>query len=363
MFLFTNILNWFSTMNITIKPYSQDYDKQCADLEQYLWKEDEKGREIRFDWAYTHCPVHEKPLCVIAVNEDEELVGFRGYFLNKYKIGNEEFLVAQLSDTVVSDKARRQGIFQKMTNFSLDYLKDSGVSLIINLSPSWPPYYGYKKISFEDLSQFHSKYKFGFGSILSEKSFRKKRSWKERKETVVSMKGITYHIASSIDQSVIAQVEQLVSTSHIHSSLSIDILKWRTSRPGKDYLYAYTMDASDKLYSFMILSTVDYYNYNLGLFLSDHPETFKLLFRLFRKEYKPSTIAAWDFAMDDSSRKLLNKVGMVSIPFINKIRKNPPALVRTLQTNEDGSLNWNIGGVDIRKVENWTINKFDLDSF
>ena len=212
-------------------------------------------------------------------------------------------------------------------------------------------------------SQFHSKYKFGFGSILSEKSFRKKRSWKERKETVVSMKGITYHIASSIDQSVIAQVEQLVSTSHIHSSLSIDILKWRTSRPGKDYLYAYTMDASDKLYSFMILSTVDYYNYNLGLFLSDHPETFKLLFRLFRKEYKPSTIAAWDFAMDDSSRKLLNKVGMVSIPFINKIRKNPPALVRTLQTNEDGSLNWNIGGVDIRKVENWTINKFDLDSF
>ena len=339
-------------MNITIKPYSQDYDKQCADLEQYLWKEDEKGREIRFDWAYTHCPVHEKPLCVIAVNEDEEVVGF-----------NEEFLVAQLSDTVVSDKARRQGIFQKMTNFSLDYLKDSGVSLIINLSPSWPPYYGYKKISFEDLSQFHSKYKFGFGSILSEKSFRKKRSWKERKETVVSMKGITYHIASSIDQSVIAQVEQLVSTSHIHSSLSIDILKWRTSRPGKDYLYAYTMDASDKLYSFMILSTVDYYNYNLGLFLSDHPETFKLLFRLFRKEYKPSTIAAWDFAMDDSSRKLLNKVGMVSIPFINKIRKNPPALVRTLQTNEDGSLNWNIGGVDIRKVENWTINKFDLDSF
>lgn len=363
MFLFTNILNWFSTMNITIKPYSQDYDKQCADLEQYLWKEDEKGREIRFDWAYTHCPVHEKPLCVIAVNEDEEVVGFRGYFLNKYKIGNEEFLVAQLSDTVVSDKARRQGIFQKMTNFSLDYLKDSGVSLIINLSPSWPPYYGYKKISFEDLSQFHSKYKFGFGSILSEKSFRKKRSWKERKETVVSMKGITYHIASSIDQSVIAQVEQLVSTSHIHSSLSKDILKWRTSRPGKDYLYAYTMDASDKLYSFMILSTVDYYNYNLGLFLSDHPETFKLLFRLFRKEYKPSTIAAWDFAMDDSSRKLLNKVGMVSIPFINKIRKNPPALVRTLQTNEDGSLNWNIGGVDIRKVENWTINKFDLDSF
>ena len=351
-------------MNITIKPYSQEYAKQCADLEQHLWKEDEKGREVRFDWAYTHCPVHEKPLCVIAVNENDEVMGFRGYFLNKYRIGNEEFLVAQLSDTVVSNKARRQGIFQKMTDFSLDYLKDNGASLIINLSPSWPPYYGYKKISFEDLSQFHSKYKFGFGSILTQKLLGKDRcDWKKRKEAQISIGGMSYHITSSIDQSVIAQVEQLIRAPKIHSSLSPDILQWRTSRPGKDYLYAYTMDASEKLHSFMMLSTADYYNYNMGLFLSDHAETFKQLFRFFRKEYKPATVAAWDFALDETGRKLLNKIGMVSIPFINKIRKNPPALVRTLQTNEDGSLNWNIGGVDIRKVENWTINKFDLDSF
>lgn len=351
-------------MNITIKPYSQEYAKQCADLEQHLWKEDEKGREVRFDWAYTHCPVHEKPLCVIAVNENDEVMGFRGYFLNKFLVHNETILTAEICDTVVSPKARRQGIFQKMTNYSLPYLKENGVNMIVDLGPSWPPYHGYKKIDFEDLSQFHSKYKFGIGSILTQKLLGKGRcDWKKRKEILTSIDGLTYHITSSINQSVIAQVKLLVRTSKIHSSLSPDILQWRTSRPGKDYLYAYTMDASEKLQSFIMLSTADYYNYNLGLFLSDHAETFKQLFRLFRKEYKPATVAAWDFALDETSRKLLNKIGMVSIPFINKIRKNPPALVRTLQTNEDGSLNWNVGGVDIRKVENWTINKFDLDSF
>lgn len=351
-------------MNITIKPYSQEYAKQCADLEQHLWKEDEKGREIRFDWAYTNCPVHEKPLCVIAVNEEDEVLGFRGYFLNKYRIGDEEFLVAQLSDTVVSDKARRQGIFQKMTDFSLDYLKDNGASLIINLSPSWPPYHGYKKIDFEDLSQFHSKYRFGFGNILTQKLLGKDRcDWKNRKEILTSKGGMTFHIASSIDQSVIAQVGQLVSTTHIHSSLSPDILKWRFVRPGKDYVYVYAVDASNKLHSFMMFCTTDYFNYQLGLCLSDQIESIRPIFRYFKKEYKPATIAAWDFALDETGRKLLNKMGVVSIPFINKIRKNPPALVRTLQTYEDGSLNWNIGGVDIRKVENWTINKFDLDSF
>ena len=351
-------------MNITIKPYSQEYAKQCADLEQHLWKEDEEGREIRFDWAYTHCPVHEKPLCVIAVNEDDEVLGFRGYFLNKYRIGNREFLVAQLSDTVVSDKARRQGIFQKMTDFSLNYLKENGATLIINLSPSWPPYYGYKKIDFADMCPFHSKYKFGIGSVLAEKLFRKDRLlWKNRKEFMTSRGVMTYHITSSIEQFVIAQVEQLVSTTHIHSSLSPDILKWRFARPGKDYIYAYAVDASNKLHSFMMFCTTDYFNYHLGLYLSDQTESFKPLFRYFKKEFKPATVAAWDFALDETSRQLLKKLRMVSIPFINKIRKNPPALVRTLQTNEDDSLNWNIGGVDIRKVENWTINKFDLDSF
>ena len=351
-------------MGITIKPYSREYSGQCADLEQFLWREDKAGREIRFDWAYTNNPVYENPLCVIAVNEEDEVLGFRGYFLNKYRIGNEEFLVAQLSDTVVSSKARRQGIFQKMTDFSIDYLKENGVSLILNLSPSWPPYYGYKKIGFEDLGQFHSRYKFGFGSIIAEKLYGKNRgNWDQRKEAVKAIGGLTYHIAPAVDKSVISQVRQLVSTSRIHSSLSPDILQWRTARPGKDYLYAFTMDASGRLQSFMMLSTSDFFNYNLGLYLTRKVETFKQLLRLFKKEYKPATIAAWDFALDETSKKLLKRMGMVPIPFINKIRKNPPALVRTLRTCEDGSLNWIIGGVDMRKVENWTINKFDLDSF
>ncbi len=351
-------------MNITIKPYSQEYAKQCADLEQHLWKEDEKGREIRFEWAYTNCPVHEKPLCVIAVNEEDEVLGFRGYFLNKYRIGNEEFLVAQLSDTVVSVKARRQGIFQKMTDFSLDYLKDNGASLIINLSPSWPPYHGYKKISFEDLGQFHSKYKFGFCSLFNAKLLKKSRAnWNERGETKMSKKGLTLHVLQNVDDPIVSQANNLLSTTRIHSSLAFDILKWRTVRPDKHYVYVYALDDSGKLHGFVMFKTGDYFNYDLGLYLSDETDTFIQLFRLFKMEYKPATVAAWNFALDDNSHKLLRKVGMISIPFINKIRKNPPALVRTLQTYEDGSLNWNIGGVDIRKVENWTINKFDLDSF
>lgn len=351
-------------MEITVKPYSKEYAKQCADLEQYLWKEDRQGRETRFEWAYANCPVYKKPLCVIAVDENDEVMGFRGYFLNKFVVNGKEVLVAQLSDTVVSDKARRQGIFQKMTNFSLPYLKDKGVSSIINLSPSWPPYYGYKKIGFEDLGQFHSKYKFNIYNLISQNLLKKDRlGWNDRKEISRSMNGLTLHVSQSVDDSVISQVNGLSSTERIHSSLASDILKWRTTRPGQHYVYAYATDHSGKLHSFAMFKTKDYYKYDMGVYLSASADTFVQLYRLLKRQYKPAIVAAWDFALDDESRSLLKKVGMVSIPFINKIRKNPPSLIRTLQTDQNGNLDWNIEGKDIRKAENWSIYKIDLDSF
>ena len=112
-----------------------------------------------------------------------------------------------------------------------------------------------------------------------------------------------------------------------------------------------------------MFKTKDYYKYDLGLYLSASADTFVHLYRLFTRQYKPAIVAAWDFALDDESRSLLKKVGMVSIPFINKIRKNPPSLIRTLQTDQNGNLDWIIEGRDIRNAENWSIYKIDLDSF
>ena len=97
--------------------------------------------------------------------------------------------------------------------------------------------------------------------------------------------------------------------------------------------------------------------------LYNNSKILKKLFKTFCHNYRPAAIAAWDFALDEKNHKMLRMLGMHSIPFINKIRKNPPVLVRTLQTNQDGDLNWIVNGIDIRKVENWSISKLDLDSF
>lgn len=351
-------------MEIIIKPFSAEYAEQCADLEQYLWKEDKKDREIRFKWTYLDCPNFHQPLCIIAVNENDEVLGFRGYFLNRFVINDLETTIAQLSDTVVSEKARRMGIFQKMTNFSLQYLKDNGVAMILNLSPSWPPYHGYKKMGFEDLAAFHSKYRFDVCQMLYKYVLKTDRSsWDKKGIACLEKANRKYVLSHSIDDSVLEQVGNFESTDSNYASLSLENIKWRTQRPGRNYIYVYSLDDDNRLHSFVMLKTNDYFNYEIGLMLTDNLSELKTLMNFFKKEYHPAVLAVWDFAMDENKRKMVKKLGMFPIPFINKIRKNPPALLRTLQTNEDGSLNWIINGKDIRNVSNWSINKLDLDSF
>ena len=350
-------------MDITIKPYSKKYFKQCAELQKYLWKENKVNREIRFEWAYNNNPNNTIPLSVIAVNENDEVMGFRGYFLNSFKINNQEFLIAQLSDTVVSEKARRLGIFQNMTNYSLEYLKKNNVAFIVNLSPSWAPYYGYKKIDFADLASFHSVYRFSLINILKERVFKIQRNDLYNIEFERSFNDNTYIISNEANETILSQVEILKKQDLLCSSLNLANIKWRTKRPSSNYIYAYVLNKEEELLSFMMIKSKDFYNYDFGLILTKEMESLKKIMQLFRKTYKPAAVAAWDFALSGEEKLQLKKLGMYSIPFINKIRKNPPAMIRTLHKNEDGSLNWIVNGVDIRDVNNWSISKIDLDSF
>lgn len=349
-------------MDITIKPYSKEYAVQCADLEQYLWKEDTEGRRKRLEWAY-HLNPNAETLAVIAVNENDEVMGFRPFLTFEYDFNGTKVLIAQLTDTVVSNKARRMGILSKMNDFALNYIESIGIKVILNLSPSWPPYYAYKKIAFEDLAPFHSRYNFSLSSLFFVKLLKNKRDWKGRNEDVVIKNGNRYIITQQLSDDVANQVCNLDRGTKIHSSVSAENMKWRSHRPGNTYVYAYSLSEDGKLTSFLMFKTVGYSNYQLGIYLFNDIKDLKRTWKTFKKYYKPCAVAVWDFATDAEQRKAVSAMRMISIPFINKIRKNPPALLRTLQHDANGELDWVINGIDIRNVNNWSITKFDLDSF
>lgn len=127
---------------------------------------------MRFDWTYHKNPNYNKCLSTIAVTSDNEVVGFRGIFLNKFIIGEKSEVVAQICDTVIIPSARKQGLFSKMNRFSIDVLRKEGIKLILDTGPSWIPYYGNKKIGFVDLIPLRHMYDFSWGRILKERHFR-----------------------------------------------------------------------------------------------------------------------------------------------------------------------------------------------
>lgn len=349
-------------MEILVKPYTREYAVQCADLEQYLWPEDARGRMERFEWTYHRNP-NSEPLAVIAVNEKDEVLGFRPFFPFVYMFNGNPVIVAQFSDTVVSNKARRMGILAKMNDFALVYLKEKGIKLILNLSPSWPPYFAYKKIGFEDFAPFHSRYYFGLSSLFADRVIKSVREWNDRTDIHYKIHDLDIYISQSLSDEVAAKVRMLGKCKKITSSVSVENMNWRKEHPNRTYAYAYSFDTMKRLRAFFMFMTKDYYNYHLGLSLSDNMKDLKQTWNCFKKAYRPAIVAGWDFALEDVQREALNIMGFISIPFVNEVRKNPPALIRTLQTNSNGSLDWIVNGLDVRHVENWNITKFDLDSF
>lgn len=349
-------------MQVIIKPYEQGYASQCAELEQYLWKDDKRKCYKRLEWMYHQNP-NSDAMAVIAVNENDEVIGFRPFVLFSYTFHGEEILVAQIADTVVSPKFRRMGILSKMNNFALKYLKNRGIRLILDLGPSWPPYFANKKVGFEDFATFHSRYYFNCSSLISNKILKRNRDNRYSSSYNISIQGIYIVVTHNLSDDIAAKVTLLQDSEKIHSSISLQNLNWRKIRPNSNYVYAYSLDKENNLTSFMMFKTQDYYNFHLGLYLFDAIADLKLAWSMFKKLYKPATVAIWDFAVDKKQNYAIKALRFWSIPFINKIRNNPPALLRTLQCDDQGNLDWIINGLDVRDINKWSITKFDLDSF
>lgn len=347
-------------MEIVIKPFEEKYTVQCADLEKYLWKEDADMRLKRFKWTYLDSPNYHSNLSVIAVNENDEVMGFRGLFVNKFKVLGEDVVVAQIADTIVSPKARRMGIFNKMNVFAFKQLEKENVSFILDTGPSWPPYYGYKKLGFEDLAPFHNVYKYYVGRIIARKLGVSKKITNEIME---ERRGLRYYVTTQISDELLYKIEGSDNSDKIHSSVDFDNLKWRSQKPNKKYVYAYTLDSDNNIESFIMFSTVDFEFFSLGLLIGNNVDAFRYSMKLFEKVCNPTKVMAWDFAINDLHRYILSKLRFYPIPFLSKFRKNPPALVYSVQLNEEGYRNWIINGIDIRDINNWNLSRIDMDSY
>ena len=254
---------------IRIEPFKIEYAAGCAELLRFLWKGDKKEREERFKWAYLQNPFSDEVLSVIAITENNEVVGFRGYFISEFKKENKNFLIAFIADTVVHEKIRRQGIFERMNIFSFDFLHQHGINIILNLTPSWPPYYGYKKLGFKDLSDFKSKYAFyPINHIkINHKKTNIKNIYIEKKQ-----KNIVYTLSNQLPLKIARQIKNLSKESNLfEANLSETNLIWRSQRPSANYLYAYATNGDNMIAFYWFKKINNIYHIGLCSFSSLKP--------------------------------------------------------------------------------------------
>ena len=82
-----------------------------------------------WDWKYLQNPFASSDPEVIVAVEDSKIIGARPFLLAEMWLGNEKVKTAQHCDTMVHPDYQGKGIFNRMEQFAIRYLKDNGYAL------------------------------------------------------------------------------------------------------------------------------------------------------------------------------------------------------------------------------------------
>jgi predicted N-acetyltransferase YhbS len=82
-----------------------------------------------WDWKYIQNPLAPADPEVIVALDNGKIVGARPFVIAEIWLGNEKVRAAQHSDTMVHPEHQGKGIFNRMGQFAIKYLKESGYAL------------------------------------------------------------------------------------------------------------------------------------------------------------------------------------------------------------------------------------------
>lgn len=333
-------------MKIYIKPFESKYRDGVVTVLENLWPWDEAERYARFDWEYLGNPNHEKNLAVVAVNEKEEVVGFRGWVPGIVISNGKDYLVARAADAVVSPYNRRQGVFQKMTIYSLEYLEKNGVDAILNLTSNSQSNPGNLKLGWVPIGQLNIWYRLVI-------SFKKKRL-----SEVDRIRKGKYQI--EITPYIPGGLQFNYQESRIAFSMNDGQLDWYSKFPGVNFITVVAYDSNGKTAGILIFKMTCNTKKTVLFYLNIKDKKLaKIMFKVAKRYLPTGIISVWGMALNEDKVNILKSFGFFKIPFYEKLRKLPPILVRSMNNSEVHE-GWLLGGKDIRDLNNWELMPIDM---
>lgn len=323
-------------MELQYKKYSPEYKNQVIDLLDNLWHFPYEEKLAYFKWKFEDNPYTDEVLGFVALDGDR-VVSYRGYTVMPIIYKGCTYLSAALSDAVTHPDYRRKGIFQELTNYSInEILKDDNYIVSINTSSGGPTVGGHIKLGWKPFSKREHIFRFTFRGLLNYKLL--KKEYDINKDIATTEENWRYRLTTENKPSDIASMGY--EYKFISHKRDEEFYSWRFKNPHNKFLFAYMYDGNNKLLAYMVFAGISDARFDIVDFNCENEKYLKKLLGWVCRKAHPFCVSLWTVGKNNYiyNNKLCYGF-LVLRPLLNllNVRRNPPFVVRNLK-GDDGDM-------------------------
>jgi len=353
-----------------ITHYRPEHLPGVLDVVGALWKFDHATREQLFRWKYLENPSCGHPLGIVALHGGH-VAGFRGYFANRYHAGpgRPDFVVLHPGDTCVDPAHRNRNLSVAMGNLAKQY-DPARYRLFMNMTSSRNSLPGYLKMGFLPLASKVVLTRHGANPINWLRSRRAQDARPLAESRVRFGRSGDILVTDSPRPAEMASVAAHYAPGAGALRLRQDLafFEWRYGNPVQKYVFYFLMDPE----SVCAYVAVNVSPNNLAAEILDFGEVadggVRRILRHIVRSRAFLRLSVYRYGVDERLAPALREFGFDTDPPWRRVTgrrvgesRALPLLIRPI-TESYSDRDFLIGGLDVRRRENWRLKPICSDA-
>lgn len=341
-------------ISITIESYTPIQKDNLIQFLHYKWRSlSYEERKSIFEWRYENNPYLETPFIYLAIDGNGNIVGFRSFVIQKFKINRNHELVCCPADVVVHPNYRGKGLFRRLNEYALNELEKSDIKVILSLSSNKLSSPGNKKLGWRNagikLYYYYLSPLVYIGKMLDKN--------KTKSNTVIPFSDdIKLEITNNLYFEELVKYNENKDYNRITNIRDKQYYEWIYRKPKMNAVFVYCR----KGYLLLGYLIYEIRNRNQAYILEygyNKLDVFKKMIRYSVKHLKIPILRLYAYSMNDDEKNSARKSGFIlESMFVNNLlkKKKMPVLVRPTKYKYEES-DFYIHGFDIRDENNWKL--------
>ncbi len=346
-------------MDYQIIPFSDKYKTSLIRLLGYMWKDlSENQIKKKFEWRYELNPFQKKAYICLAIDETDNVVGFRAFVVQEFCLKNEKIKIFNPADAIIHPEHRRKGIFSKLTNMLIETVAaNDDRGLILNLSSNEKSTPGYLKLGWRRTNGVKK-----YGYKVSAKNLLASRKEREIEEHKGNSTYGTFELTNVIKAEQLGKVDVNISAhaNTIQNCRSEAYYRWRYEQvPDKDsYFFTYLIDKG-KITAYAIIKKHSTIQYSLMEHGAETQFSFKFMIDKVVKKVQIPILRSW--MINQESQEVLSKCGFYTEKpwMLNLLKKERLSVLARPAVESPTDEDFFLNDIDILDINNWNIHIAD----